>query len=128
MMSQMLWSDTRNAMFGFNKVQYDAEKSTNDRIADRAAGKATNKKDVLNGLLDVVETKGPELDFKASDVAVELWTKVWASSDNAAFTLTSLVYILMKNPDKFDKLLDELESARLLSLRVHSITTELSIV
>jgi cytochrome P450 len=111
MMSQMLWSDTRKAMLGFYKVQYDAEKSTNERIAERAAGKAKNKKDVLNGLLDVVETRGPELNFKASDVAVELWTTIWAGSDTTAFTLTSLFYMLMKNPDKLDKLLNELESA-----------------
>lgn len=111
MMSQMLWSDTRNAMLGFYKVQYDAEKAVKSRLADRAAGKAKDKKDVLNGLLDIVETKSSDLNFQASDVAVELWTTIWAGSDTTAFSLTTIFYMLMKHPEKLKKLLNELEAA-----------------
>lgn len=72
----MSWSDTRTTMLGFKKSQYETEKSTMDPVTEGVAGKANNKKDVLNSLLHVVDTRGPELNFKASDFAVKLQTTI----------------------------------------------------
>ncbi|KAI1204124.1 cytochrome P450 [Annulohypoxylon truncatum] len=66
-------------------------------------------KDIVSQLLSVQKAK-PELND--TNIAFMMTTNVFAGSDTTSTTLRAIVYLLLKHPGKYRRLMDELESKR----------------
>ncbi|KAF2970786.1 hypothetical protein GQX73_g2847 [Xylaria multiplex] len=67
--------------------------------------------DVLQQLYDIHEEKGAKVDFKMGDIEQEAYVALFAGSDTTAIAFRSVFYNLMKNPDVYAALLEEIDMA-----------------
>ncbi|KAK6949096.1 hypothetical protein Daesc_009169 [Daldinia eschscholtzii] len=93
--------------------------ASNDRnsyffeLASREIQARTNRdgdfKDIASQLFSVQKTK-PE--FNDTNIAFMMTSNVFAGSDTTSTSLRAIFYLLLKHPEKYDRLMNELESKR----------------
>ncbi|KXS98944.1 hypothetical protein AC579_6731 [Pseudocercospora musae] len=114
LLSEVLFggADARAGLSNMEKVKKDAKEATTERIGERSAETdASTRPDMLNKLLDIVDSQGEKLNWTTLDVATELWAIIWAGSDTTAISLVSIMYNLHKNPEALNTLRKEMEVA-----------------
>ncbi|KAI0205263.1 cytochrome P450 oxidoreductase [Astrocystis sublimbata] len=67
--------------------------------------------DVLQQLYDIHEEKGSKVDFKMGDIEQEAYVALLAGSDTTAIAFRSVFYHLMKYPEVYAALLEEIDMA-----------------
>ncbi|KAJ4382557.1 Cytochrome P450 monooxygenase acrts1 [Didymella sp. IMI 355093] len=79
-------------------------------IAQARTQDTTSKRnDILSQILSIKNTKPDSLTI--NDVHVEMWGAVIAGSDSTSGALRAIFYYLMKTPNTFEKLADEIDAA-----------------
>ena len=97
--AEMIYPSTRTGARGFFEVITQSHKAVKQRLQERAIQQSKPKNDLLNRLLDLVNTSSdPKKHWTELDVTIEIWTMIWAGSDTTAIALTSIFYHLHKNP------------------------------
>ncbi|KAI0882395.1 cytochrome P450 [Annulohypoxylon maeteangense] len=66
-------------------------------------------KDIAGQLLSVQKEKP---DLNDTNIAFMMTTNVFAGSDTTSTSLRAIIYLLLKHPEKYDRLVEELESKR----------------
>ncbi|KAI0875612.1 cytochrome P450 oxidoreductase [Hypoxylon argillaceum] len=89
--------------------------ATRDVVSKRfnigATPEHEQRADVLQQLYNIYEEKGEKVDFKMGDIEQEAYVALFAGSDTTAIAFRSVFYNLMKNPDVYAELLEELDTA-----------------
>lgn len=111
MLSQMLNKDSRVGMKGFYTVIEQAHAATRQRLNEMKAPDYKKSNDLLDQMIDIVEQRGEQLNWRMIDVTQELWATIWQASDTTAIALTSTFYHLHKFPGTLSKLRNEIEKA-----------------
>ncbi|KAI7153473.1 cytochrome P450 [Hortaea werneckii] len=102
----------RQGVAGLTKVVADAKKTAQDRLrAQETDSGATTRKDMLSKLIDLVKTRGGELNWTMLDVTTEIWAVIWAGADTTAIALTAVFYFTHKHPHVLSKLRSEIDEA-----------------
>ncbi|GIZ49739.1 hypothetical protein CKM354_001276600 [Cercospora kikuchii] len=110
--AEMIYPSTRTGARGFFEVITQSHKAVKQRLQERATQQSKPKNDLLNRLLDLVNTSpDPKKHWTELDVTAEIWTMIWAGSDTTAIALTSIFYHLHKNPTTLEKLRHEIDQA-----------------
>ncbi|TPX07530.1 uncharacterized protein E0L32_002133 [Thyridium curvatum] len=95
----------------------EVDKAADLCIAERQdlveKGEDGEKKDILSSLFQVMHDKGEKVDFKLSEVKVEVYAALlrFAGSDTTAAAVSSILYHLMKNPSAYNTLVEEIDNA-----------------
>ncbi len=103
--------DFRNGFKQSITVQEQSQAIVKERQEAIKAGKESIRNDYVSKMMNIVQDRGEKIDFNMDDVAVNVWVMIWAGSDTTGFTICSLFYYVMKNPEVLKKLQDEIDDA-----------------
>ncbi|OQV05442.1 hypothetical protein CLAIMM_10183 [Cladophialophora immunda] len=95
------------ALVCFNSIVVAARNAVRKREDMMREGQV-KRSDLLDKLFNISTSK-PE--FTILDITTEAWVSIFAGSDTTAIAMRSILYHLMKSPDTYDKLMDEIDMA-----------------
>ncbi|KAI1300897.1 cytochrome P450 oxidoreductase [Xylaria venustula] len=84
---------------------------TAKRFDTSASPEQEQRTDVLQQLYNIHKEKGDKIDFQMGDIEQEAYIALLAGSDTTAIAFRSVFYNLIKNPDVYAALLEELDMA-----------------
>lgn len=116
LMAGTLWKSMRQQLQDLGQLTVTAKglvQKRQDELEDAKNEKVKSRRDVLAKLFEVQATKGEKEDFTLPDIQMESYVNLLAGSDTTAIAMQSLIYHLLTHPEKYTKLLDELDSANL---------------
>ncbi|KAH7161064.1 cytochrome P450 [Dactylonectria macrodidyma] len=99
------------ALGSLKDIEAAAESCVSERQRLVESSDASEKKDILSSLFDIVRDKGEKVDFGMTEVQVEVYVALFAGSDTTAAAISSILYHLMKNPAAYCKLNAEIDAA-----------------
>ncbi|KAF1817103.1 cytochrome P450 [Eremomyces bilateralis CBS 781.70] len=105
-----LFSRVRGAIRGLSKLRDASLACVAERKNLVQDGRKT-RADILDKMFRIYEERGKELDYNVIDVEVEIYAALFAGSDTTAISLTAIIYHLMKHPNAYDKLVEEIDKA-----------------
>ncbi|KAL2864115.1 cytochrome P450 [Aspergillus lucknowensis] len=103
----LLFPSIRKAVEGFNEIRR-AGKFWVDHRLQQMADRKVNRSDLLDKLFKVRQNKS---DFDIPEIQNESVVAIFAGSDTTAIAIRSILYYLMKTPDAYAKLMEEINKA-----------------
>ncbi|KAF5677377.1 pisatin demethylase [Fusarium circinatum] len=106
-----MFGSVRRALTSLNEIERAAELCIAERQEILKNGKTVERKDIMSSLFDIIREKGDKVDFGLTEAKVEVYVALFAGSDTTAAAVSSILYHLVKNPQAYRKLTDEIRQA-----------------
>ncbi|KAK6369088.1 hypothetical protein LTR64_007248 [Lithohypha guttulata] len=111
-MSSALSSTVRKALKSFDVITNAAKECVARRVDNEAkVVEEAKRNDIMQQLLDIVHEKGDKVDFKIGEVQFEAFAALFAGSDTTAIALRAVFYFLLKSPETYRDLQQEISDA-----------------
>ncbi|ENI02074.1 hypothetical protein COCC4DRAFT_202931 [Bipolaris maydis ATCC 48331] len=98
------------AVLAVEDIKKTAIKET--KVATERSLEATGKRpDAVSQLLAIVQEKGEKVNYSHKEITSDMWVGIMAGADSTSINMRSVMYFLMKNPEKLEKARAEVDAA-----------------
>lgn len=98
------------AVLAVEDIKKTAIKET--KIATERSLEVTGKRpDAVSQLLAIVQEKGEKVNYSHKEITSDMWVGIMAGADSTSINMRSVMYFLMKNPEKLEKARAEVDTA-----------------
>ncbi|KAF5234790.1 hypothetical protein FANTH_11979 [Fusarium anthophilum] len=111
LMAGTMFGSVRKALISLNEIERAAELCIAERQEILKNGETVERKDIMSSLFDIIQEKGDKADFGLTEAKVEVYVALFAGSDTTAAAVSSILYHLVKNPQAYRKLTEEIRQA-----------------
>ncbi|KAF5963566.1 pisatin demethylase [Fusarium bulbicola] len=106
-----MFRSVRRALTSLNEIERAAELCIAERQEILKNGETVERQDIMSSLFDIIQEKGDKADLGLTEAKVEVYVALFAGSDTTAAAVSSILYHLVKNPQAYRKLTDEIRQA-----------------
>ncbi|KAJ9631144.1 hypothetical protein H2204_008366 [Knufia peltigerae] len=109
--SSLVVPGSLKALKAIDNIGVSARRCVAERFDKTSKDEESRRTDILEQLYDIHEEKGEKVDFQLGDIQQEAYVALFAGSDTTAIGFRSVLYHLMKTPEAYKQLLEELDDA-----------------
>ncbi|EEU37985.1 uncharacterized protein NECHADRAFT_3047, partial [Fusarium vanettenii 77-13-4] len=103
-----MFGSVRGALTAINEIERAAESCIAERQEILNNGETVERKDILSALFEIIQEKGDKVNFGLTEAKVEVYVALFAGSDTTAAAISSILYHLVKSPQAYQKLTEEI--------------------